>query len=96
MPDIDSQSARTTEAGGPRGYDAAKEVAGRKRHVQATSPACAEVDTEGTLLKACVHPADLHDLGVWRSEIARRGAELLLEGLDVEFPHIALIWADSA
>jgi transposase len=83
----DSQSARTTEAGGPRGYDGAKRVAGRKRHVQATSSACAEVDTEGTLLKAHVHPADIHD---------RRGAELLLAGLNAEFPRIALIWADSA
>src|SRR4249919_1749260 len=36
---IDSQSIKTTEAGGPRGYDAGKKINGRKRH--------ALVDTDG-------------------------------------------------
>src|SRR5215475_608461 len=50
---IDSQSVKTTEAAGPRGYDAAKKVKGRKRHIL--------TDTGGLLVAAQVHPADVQD-----------------------------------
>ena len=50
---IDSQSVKTTEAGGPRGYDAGKKVNGRKRH--------ALVDTDGRGLVLEPHPASIQD-----------------------------------
>ena len=49
---VDSQSVKT-DAGGERGYDMGKRVAGRKRHIV--------VDTMGLLLAVVVHSASVQD-----------------------------------
>jgi transposase len=75
---IDSQSVKTTESGGPRGFDAGKKIKGRKRHIV--------TDTQGNLLSAIVHPANVQD---------RDGAPAAVTLACASYPTIAHLFADG-
>src|SRR6186997_924114 len=79
---IDSQSVKSAEKGGvsidPHGYDAGKKTKGKKRHLL--------VDTQGLVLHAIVHAADLQD---------RDGGALLMRTLFGLFPFLRKLYADA-
>jgi putative transposase len=78
---IDSQTAKSTEVGGERGFDQARKATGnaRKRHIA--------VDTLGLVLAVLVTSAAVHD--------AVAALELASELNRTNYPRLRKIWADS-
>jgi putative transposase len=77
---IDSQSVKATEAADSRGYDGAKQIKGRKRHIA--------VDVLGLLLAVAVTAAGVAD--------AVAGQSVLGQLTEARFPRLRVVWADSA
>lgn len=76
---IDSQSVKTSAVAGERGYDAGKQVNGRKRHLL--------VDVLGLLLVVYVHSAKVQDREGAKGVLERAKAK--------GFSRLQLIWADG-
>jgi len=77
---VDSQSVKTTEVGGERGFDAGKNVNGRKRH--------AITDTLGNLLAVVVNAANTQDREGAKLAIAKLSEQTIAS--------IKQLWADGS
>lgn len=76
---IDSQTVKTAEQGGERGYDGGKKINGRKRHLV--------VDTLGLVLAVVVTSAAVDD--------AQAAPTVLMQLHRRDFPRLEVVWADS-